>query len=123
MTWLFGGLELVFLLRAMTPYPLGDIPENSGVLGHRRVSPGTLITFLPGGFALVEVTLTALLTTMFPLPIALAAALLLRLFTTLSEFTWMALGMGALGVLQRRNRVVGDRRLLGRRLPDILSSR
>jgi uncharacterized membrane protein YbhN (UPF0104 family) len=89
--WLFGGLTLAAILRALTPYDLIRVPEIVSAWAIAGTA-GTLITFLPGGFGLVEFLLLSLFALWFPLSTAALAAVGFRIFVTASEFVWMVVG-------------------------------
>ena len=92
--WICGGFMLAAILRALTPYPLDLIPSVLASWAAAGTA-GMLITFVPGGFGVVELTLTGLLSFLVPTPEALAAAIGLRLFVTACELLWMAAGFAA----------------------------
>ncbi len=94
LNWIAGGLVLYAILRALTNVQPDQIPT---VLACWAVAgtAGMLITFVPGGFGVVELALTGLLSLAVPAPVALAAALGLRLFITACECLWMAVGFVA----------------------------
>lgn len=92
MTWIFGGLMLAAILRSFTAYDISLIPRVLAIWAAAG-TVGMLITFVPGGFGVVELALTGLLSLIVPTPIALATALGLRVFVTASELLWMTLGV------------------------------
>jgi uncharacterized membrane protein YbhN (UPF0104 family) len=98
--WIFGGLELAAILRALTPYRLDTLPTIVTDWALAGLG-GALITFVPGGFGVVELALTGLLALSFPMPIAVAAALGLRVFTTAGEAAWALLGFAVPTVIRR----------------------
>lgn len=90
--WVFGGFELSAIVRALTPYNLALVPTIVSMWVIAGVA-GSLITFLPGGFGIVDVTLGGLLATIFPIPLAVAAALGMRLITMAFEIFWTGAGV------------------------------
>lgn len=103
-TWIFGGLELSAIVRALAPNVPTSIPAIVTMWTAAGVA-GSLITFVPGGFGVVEMTLTGMLSTVLPLPVAIAAALAMRLITTLFEVFWTVVGLAipvVLGVARSR---------------------
>jgi glycosyltransferase 2 family protein len=102
--WLLGGLELAAIIRALNQYDLNLIPGIVSVWAIAGTA-GALITFLPGGFGVVEILLISLLGLWFPTSTTVLAALGLRLFTTACELVWMILGfIGTAILLPRRTR-------------------
>ncbi|MHB1293516.1 MAG: lysylphosphatidylglycerol synthase domain-containing protein [Anaerolineae bacterium] len=88
--WVVGGAIYFLLVRALYPLSVDYLPRTiavwvvGGVVSHVAV-------FTPGGLGLKELTLTALLSTVAPVPVAVAAAVLSRLWFTASEFLWFGL--------------------------------
>jgi uncharacterized membrane protein YbhN (UPF0104 family) len=97
--WISGGFVLAAILRALVPYQAIQIP---GILACWAVAGtgGMVITFVPGGFGVVELALTGLLGFFVPAPVALSAAIGLRVFVTASEILWMALGFAIPAILR-----------------------
>lgn len=92
LNWLCGGMVLAAVLRALTPYPSHDIPRivtSWAAAG----TVGTLITFVPGGLGVVELSLTGLLAFFISPPVALAGAIGLRVFLIASELVWCIAGI------------------------------
>jgi uncharacterized membrane protein YbhN (UPF0104 family) len=101
--WVFGGIELAAILRALMTYDSSRIP---GIISAWTIagSAGALITFLPGGFGVVELLLVGLLGLWFPTSVAILTALGMRLFTTACEFVWMVLGFSGATLFSLRRR-------------------
>jgi hypothetical protein len=83
-TWLIGSLMIMQLIQAF--YPINS-HNWFVVLGAWTLSGtvGTLFFFFPSNFGVTEITLTAFLATIMPLPLAGVIAILARLLTTLFE--------------------------------------
>jgi glycosyltransferase 2 family protein len=92
--WLAGGLLLFWLIRAIHPIPWNALPlvmqgwVLSGLVSY-------LVFFAPLGFGLREVTLVSLLSTVIPVPVAIAVALLARLWLMINEMVWSLLALKA----------------------------
>jgi uncharacterized membrane protein YbhN (UPF0104 family) len=99
--WLLGGIELAAVLRAITPYDAWRLPAIIGAWPIAGTG-GALITFLPGGFGVVEFVLVSLLGSWLPLSTALFTALGLRVFATATEFVWMIVGFVGTAFLRSR---------------------
>jgi hypothetical protein len=87
LAWVGGGVVLYVLANAVTPVPLARLPALIGawaVSGAVSLSAGLLVS----GMGLREVTLTVLLGSLVPLPVAVAIALLFRVLLMVGEFVW-----------------------------------
>lgn len=98
LNWIAGGLMLAAILRALTPYPLAQFPSIIACWAAAG-TVGALLTFVPGGFGIVELALAGLLGFIVPAPVALAAAIGLRFFVTACEVVWMLIGWSAPGLV------------------------
>ncbi len=99
-TWLSGGLMLAAILRAFAPYQAEQIPAILACWAAAG-TVGMLITFVPGGFGIVELALTGLLGLFVPTSVALAAAIGLRVFVIACEILWMVIGIAAPAISRR----------------------
>ncbi|HHX43908.1 MAG TPA: hypothetical protein GX714_07980 [Chloroflexi bacterium] len=85
--WLLGGVILFLLLAAVHPLALRRLPGTvaiwaaSGVLGH-------IAALTIGGIGAKEISMAALLATMVPAPLAIAAPILLRLWCYVNDLLW-----------------------------------
>lgn len=88
--WLQGGLILLSLARAMSS---SASPDTLAIVGFVALSGaiGGLLFFLPADTGIREVSLSLLLASYYPLPVAIAIALLFR--------AWLVFGESALAVL------------------------
>lgn len=90
-TWVCGGAMLYWLICAVYSLDMGLMPKVlyawtlSGVIGT------LLTTFLPASIGPRELTLTALLSRLVPLPVAAAIALLSRFWIALNQLVWFGL--------------------------------
>ncbi len=88
--WVMGGIILYLLLAALHPLSLQRLPgivaiwAASGILGH--VAALTI-----GGIGAKEISMAALLTTLVPAPMAIAAPILLRIWCYLNDLLWFCL--------------------------------
>lgn len=82
--WLFSGLMVVQLVEIFQPI---EGKEQIFVIGSWALSgiAGMLTFFFPSSFGIAEISLTALLSQIMPLPLAGVIAILSRLFTILLE--------------------------------------
>jgi hypothetical protein len=82
--WGVGGVLLAAVVSLFAPLPIGQLPF---VIGTWTVA-GTasmLAIFLPSNFGVTEVTLTALLSRLVPVGVAILVAISIRLLTTLLD--------------------------------------
>jgi glycosyltransferase 2 family protein len=88
--WFLGGLILVSLAHAVSS---SASPDPLAVVGFVALSGaiGGLLFFLPADTGIREVSLSLLLSSYYPLPIAIAIALLFR--------AWVVLGEGVLALI------------------------
>jgi hypothetical protein len=87
LVWLGSGLVLFLLIRAIYPLAWSALP----LVIHSSIISGLvayLAFFAPAGFGLREVALALLLVQVVPMPVAVLAALLTRLWTMLNELVW-----------------------------------
>ncbi len=83
--WISGGLMVAALIRALAPLPAEQIPFVLGAWAFSGAM-GTLTIFLPSTFGVVEISLSVFLSTILPLPLAAAVAILTRILTYLFDF-------------------------------------
>jgi hypothetical protein len=88
--WLAGGSILYFLARAVSPVSLSLLPACWGFVALSGVI-GAMAFFLPGGMGAREVSLSLLLSSYIPLPVAIALALLFRVWILVGETVLLAL--------------------------------
>jgi len=82
--WLVAGVALFATLAALTPVGWEQLPAVVGVWGVAYLA-GFIAPLTPAGIGVREATASALLATLVPLPVAVAAALLFRLILTAAE--------------------------------------
>jgi hypothetical protein len=87
LVWCGGGAILFVLANALHPLPLTTLPTMIGVWSAAALLP-QLLTFLPFGLGVQEITLSALLTPFMGATEAIVAALLMRVVLTLNEVLW-----------------------------------
>lgn len=82
--WGLGGIMLDQLIRVFTTI---GVNEHIIVIGTWAISgaAGLITFFLPSSFGVTELTITALLSRILPLPFAGVIAILMRILTTLCE--------------------------------------
>ncbi|MBI3967944.1 MAG: flippase-like domain-containing protein [Chloroflexi bacterium] len=110
--WLAGGLVLYFVCDALTPVAPSALPAIVAAWVLAGVA-SSLVYFVPGGLGITELALTALLTATLPGPTAVAAALVMRAFTTAGDLLWTGVAIlagGRLGSVGSRPGSPGDRR-------------
>ncbi|MBI2953466.1 MAG: flippase-like domain-containing protein [Chloroflexi bacterium] len=85
--WGIGGVLTYLVLRSLYPVPVAMLPA---VMGAWFVTGAiSLVVYVaPSGFGITELSLVAILSNWVPLPVATAAALAMRLFTTACEIAW-----------------------------------
>jgi hypothetical protein len=87
LAWAFGGLLLWWVTNAIYPLEVSALPSVIGVWGLAGAI-GIVAGFLVGGLGIRELTLSALLSQLVPLPVAIVVALAFRLVLTASEGIW-----------------------------------
>jgi uncharacterized membrane protein YbhN (UPF0104 family) len=87
--WLVAALALFATLRAVSPVSAEKLPAVVGAWGIAFLS-GYVAPLLPAGLGVREATASALLSSIVPLPIAVAAAVLFRLLLTIAEAVCLA---------------------------------
>jgi len=87
LVWCGGGGILFVLANALHPLPLGALPTIIGVWSAAALLP-QLLTFLPFGLGVQEITLSALLAPFIGGTEAIVVALLMRAVLTLNEVLW-----------------------------------
>lgn len=87
LVWCGGGVILFVLAQALHPLPLGVLPAIIGVWATSALLP-QLLTFMPFGLGVQEVTLSALLSPFVGSTEAIVIALLMRIVLTLNEVLW-----------------------------------
>jgi uncharacterized membrane protein YbhN (UPF0104 family) len=100
LAWVGGGVVLYVLANAVTPVPLAHLPTLVGAWaasGAISLSAGLLVS----GMGLREVTLTVLLGSLAPLPVAVAVALLFRVLLMVGEFIWALVFAAFTGGIRR----------------------
>lgn len=82
---LTGGLMIYFIITLFIPEDISLIPK---VLGARALSgaAGLLTHFLPSSMGASDITLLSFLSGVIPASLAVAVAIIIRLFTSLMEF-------------------------------------
>jgi hypothetical protein len=100
LAWIGGGLVLYVLANAVMPVPPTYIPALIGAWaasGAVSLSAGLLVS----GMGLREVTLTVLLGSLVPLPVAVAISVLFRVLLMLGEFVWALVFAALTGGIRR----------------------
>jgi hypothetical protein len=87
LVWGGGGGILFVLANALHPLPLSALPTIIGVWATSALLP-QLLTFLPFGLGVQEITLSALLASLIGGTEAIVVALLMRAILTLNEVLW-----------------------------------
>jgi hypothetical protein len=87
--WLAGGSILYFLAKSVSPVSLAFLPACWGFVALSGVV-GTLAFFLPGGVGAREISLSLLLSSYIPLSVAIALALLFRVWILVGETILLA---------------------------------
>jgi len=87
LVWCGGGGILFVLAQALHPLPLAALPAIMGVWATSALLP-QLLTFMPFGLGVQEVTLSALLSPFVGSTEAIVVALLMRIVLTLNEVLW-----------------------------------
>jgi hypothetical protein len=87
LVWCGGGVILFVLADAMHSLQLGALPAMIGIWAASALLP-QLLTFLPFGLGVQEITLSALLAPFIGGTEAIVVALLMRVVLTLSEVAW-----------------------------------
>ncbi|MBL7200623.1 MAG: hypothetical protein ISS56_10765 [Anaerolineae bacterium] len=88
--WISGGLMAYSVVSALYPVSLSAMPLTvslwslTGVISY-------LAFLLPSNLGLSEITLSLLLSRIFPLPITVTAAILIRVLTTAVDIVWSSL--------------------------------
>ena len=79
--WIVGGITVYWWLQTLTDVPGSDLPQviSAWVLAGALSS---LFFFSPGGFGIREISLTFLLSRVVPMPVAIVAAISLRILLT-----------------------------------------
>ena len=97
--WCGGGVLLFLLAQAVYALPLNSLPAVMGAWAASGVVVYTF-SFMPFGFGMQELTLTALLAPLLGPGEAVVIALLMRVTLTLNEVLWalIALGLGVSGI-------------------------
>lgn len=85
--WAFGGLLLWWVTNAVYPLGASALPSVIGIWGLAGAI-GLIAGFLVGGLGVRELTLSALLGQLIPMPVAIVVALAFRLVLTASEGVW-----------------------------------
>jgi hypothetical protein len=87
LVWCGGGVILFVLADAIHPLPLRTLPAMIGIWATSALLP-QLLTFMPLGLGVQEITLSALLTPFIGGTEAIVVALLMRVVLTISEVAW-----------------------------------
>ena len=85
--WAGGGLLLWWVTNAIYPLGASALPSVIGIWGLTGAI-GIIAGFLVGGLGIRELTLSALLGQLIPMPVAIVVALAFRLALTASEGVW-----------------------------------
>lgn len=88
--WLFGGMALYYMIRAISRAPGPDLPNAIGV-STLSMLVALLSVILPGGLALKEITVGILLAYWMPLSAGIVISIAYRLLQTLNEIAWALL--------------------------------
>lgn len=109
-TTLFAGLALFTVLWGLAPVTWSQMLLVVGAAA-LAWAVGYLSFLTPSGLGVREALLVALLSQMYPLPVAIIASLLFRLVSTLGELlaVGVALGSARLGQARQRKHDVGER--------------
>ncbi len=89
--WACGGVMLYWLIRSIYALDARFLPEVIYIWTLSGVVATLLTSFLPLSIGPRELTLTALLTQLLPLPVAVTVALGSRVWIALNQFVWFAL--------------------------------
>lgn len=87
LAWIMGGVILHLLLAAVHPLPIQRLASivaiwaASGILGH-------IAALTIGGIGAKELSMAAMLATVVPAPMAIAAPILLRIWCYLNDLLW-----------------------------------
>jgi len=100
LVWIWGGLLLFVIVRALAEVPMYEVVRITG-LWALAGTVGSLVVILPSGLGLVEMTLGTLLIGVVSAPVAAASAIGMRLVVTVGEFVWTVI-IWWTGLLQRR---------------------
>lgn len=92
--WLAGGLILYFLAGAVSVVSLSLLPACWGFVALSGIV-SAMAFFLPGGAGARDVSLSLLLSSYVPLPVAIALALLFRVWILVGETVLLTLFWGA----------------------------
>jgi hypothetical protein len=87
LVWCGGGVILFVLADTLHPLPLSTLPAMIGIWATSALLP-QLLTFLPFGLGVQEITLSALLAPFIGGTEAIVVALLLRVIATINEVLW-----------------------------------
>ena len=90
MMWISGGLMTFMVIRAIHPVAASQIPGIISLWALTGVI-SFIGFFLPNNLGLSEIALSALLSSVIPLSIAVTTALLIRILTTLFDIMWSSL--------------------------------
>ena len=85
--WTMGGVVLYVLIRALFPLPLATLPAVIGAWGGAGAL-GFVAAYFLQGLGVREVTLSVLLGSFMPLPIAIIASILFRILLTVGEVVY-----------------------------------
>jgi uncharacterized membrane protein YbhN (UPF0104 family) len=99
--WSIAGVALFATLSALTPVGLEQLPAVVGIWGIAYLA-GFIAPLTPAGVGVREATASALLATMTPLPVAVAAALLFRLILAAAEAAFVLPLALRSGMMRRR---------------------
>lgn len=100
-SWLIGGLIFIVIGDIVVPYEIStSIYLETWFLSS---SISMIFIFLPAGFGIREISISALLQHYIGLPTALVFALLIRIVFVLSEFLWGYLGYLMISIYSKKN--------------------
>ena len=99
--WVLLGGSFHFFLTAVTDLPRGNFWPITGIFAAAYLA-GYLAVFVPGGLGVREGALAILLSLYIPATIAVAAAVLARIWTTAVELVVVAVLLGRYGVTDLR---------------------
>ena len=85
--WVGGGLVLYVAINSLYALSLKDLPAVIGVWALSGLI-STVVLVTPVGVGLRELTLSVLLGSLIPAPLAVIVALLMRVGLTLFEIVW-----------------------------------
>lgn len=87
LAWIMGGIILYLVLLALSPVPLSALPAVVGAWAGAGAA-GFVAAYVLQGLGVHEATLSLLLSSVIPLPIAIVASVLMRILLTVGDLFW-----------------------------------